>query len=130
MKFETLTARETEPSNVVGEDHLHPDGHMLPSAEVVASPHRTKTLRPSEERAREHEWACWGICPGSDRLRCEIRLWRGQSWKYERRQFTYEEHSVDVVKVAVLPTAIVNVLTGHADFGAVEDSGLETLFKR
>ena len=129
MKFEILTARETEPSNVVGEDHLHPDGHVLPSAEVVSSPHRPKALRSSEERACEHEWACWGICPGSDRLRCEIRLWMRQSRKHELRQLAYEEHSVDVVKVAVLPTTIVNVLTGHADFGAVEDSGLEMLFK-
>ena len=43
-----------------------------------------------------------------------------------QRRFTYEEHAIDVVQVAMLPTAIVDVLTRHADLRAVEDGRLKT----
>ena len=43
-----------------------------------------------------------------------------------QRRFTYEEHAIDVVQVPMLPTAIVDVLTRHADLRAVEDGRLKT----
>ena len=53
-------------------------------------------------------------------------MWRRQCRTYELRQFAYEEHSVNVVKVAVLSTTIVNILTTHAEFGVVEDSAVQS----
>ena len=38
----------------------------------------------------------------------------------ERRGGTHKEHAVDVVEVAVLPAAVVDVVFWHRDFGSVE----------
>ena len=68
------TSRETEPGDVVREDHLHADGHVLPSAEVVAGPHRAEALRTSVERARQNEGAFGRIRPCHDGLRGQVGL--------------------------------------------------------
>lgn len=39
---------------------------------------------------------------------------------------TYKEHSVDIVDVAVLPAAVMDVIPRHTDFGAVENGRLQT----
>ena len=44
--------------------------------------------------------------------------------KVMRNACTHEEHSVDVVDVAVLPTSVMDVFTWHADLWAVENSRL------
>ncbi len=37
---------------------------------------------------------------------------------------SYEKHSIDIVNVAVFPSTIVDIVTRHADFWAVEDGRL------
>lgn len=41
---------------------------------------------------------------------------------------TYVEHAVDVVHIAMLPSAVVNVVARHADFRTIEDRRLHPLF--
>lgn len=38
---------------------------------------------------------------------------------------TYEEHAVNVVKVTVLPSTVVDVVPRHTDLGAVENGRLQ-----
>lgn len=38
---------------------------------------------------------------------------------------TYEEHAVDVVYVAVLPSTVMNIVLRHSDFGSVENRRLK-----
>jgi hypothetical protein len=54
-KIWVLTACKGHPGNIAGQNHLDIDGHMLPGAHIVASPHSSETLRSSEERASENK---------------------------------------------------------------------------
>lgn len=38
---------------------------------------------------------------------------------------SYEEHAVDVVQVAMLPSSVMDIISGHADLRAIEYGRLE-----
>jgi len=86
------TSGETHASNAVRENHRNADSHMLPCAQVVASPHGSVPLGTSIEGTGKDEGTFVRGRPLFDSLRGDV----------------HEKHAVDVVNISVFPTTIVN----------------------
>jgi hypothetical protein len=69
-----VTSGEGHPSYTVGENHLDTDGHMFPSTEVIASPHRAETLGSSIERTCQDEGTLRRVRASFEGLPCQIGL--------------------------------------------------------
>lgn len=55
----------------------------------------------------------------------KVRLdYSGISIANHHKQYTYVEHSIKIVDVAVFPAAIVDIFARHTDFRTIEDRRL------
>jgi hypothetical protein len=99
-----IRADKRNARNAVGEEHGRLTCEVLPRTEVVADPDGAVPLRTGKVRAREDKRTL-----GLDAAHSDGVL-----------GLVVEHHAVDVVQVAVLPAAGMDVVLGHGDLRAVE----------
>ena len=105
---ELQTSGKAHTGNTVRENHRDTDSHMLPCTQVIASPHGSIPLGTGIEGTGEDEGTLVRSRSLFNGLRCNI----------------HEKHSVDIVNISVLPTAIMDGIFLHRNFWPVEDRWL------
>ena len=108
-----VSACERKTAYALIEDHGNGGFQMVPLGLIVASPHCSETLGAREEGAGEYKGTPWPFFLIVV-IAMKERLIRG----------IVEGETIEVVNVAVLPVAKVQIVLGHGGFRAIEDGGL------